>query len=219
MPQVFAPTALLALTLLAATATSPVPARAQDAKAATTAAPETDDERREREIRRECAAAVCSTLHKLTPSDGLVACSLQKTWRKEVLVRILSRGKITWPWGNARCTGVLRLDRAMLIKAMTEPEFEAQFDKHDVDCELDAEKEKYQVKLQLHPKVTFQKGKAVKASLNWGKIEGPTLAKTVLWPTTAADNSFGVLQSTVLEDVNEFIQTRCMEVKEAWQGK
>ena len=102
---------------------------------------------------------------------------------------------------------------------MTLPEFEAQFDKHDIRCELEGEKEKYEVKLQIQPKVTFKQGKAVKASLNWGKIEAPKLAKTALWSATAADNSFGVLQSTVVDDINDFIQTKCMEVKEEWQGK
>ena len=59
----------------------------------------------------------------------------------------------------------------------------------------------------------------MKASLNWGKIEAPKLAKTALWSATAADNSFGVLQSIVVEDINDFIQTKCMEAKQAWQGK
>ena len=144
---------------------------------------------------------------------------MQKTWRKEVLVKIMERGKITWPWGNARCIGDLKLDRATLIKSMTEPEFEAQFDKHDLRCELEGEKEKYEVKLEIHPKVTFKQGKAVKAKLNWGNIEAPRLAKTALWSATAADNSFGVLQGVFVDDINDFIQTRCMEVKEEWQGK
>ena len=144
---------------------------------------------------------------------------MRKSWRKEVLIKILSKGKVTWPWGATRCSGEIKLDRAVLIKAMAGPEFEAQFNKHELRCEIDAEKDKYEVKLEIQPKVTFKDGKAVKASLNWGKIEAPTLAKTALWSVTAADNSFGVLQSTIVEDINEFIQTKCMEVKPEWQGK
>jgi hypothetical protein len=148
-----------------------------------------------------------------------VTCNVQKTWRKEVLNKILSKAKMSWPWGYARCVGDLKLDRAVLIKAMTEPEFEAQFDKHKVRCELEGEKENYQVELEMQPKVTFKQGKAVKANLNWGKIEAPKLAKTALWSATAADNTFGVLQSTIVDDINDFIQTRCMEVKDEWQSK
>jgi hypothetical protein len=211
--------ALAALIGLAATAAPPTTLAAESSKTVSAEAPESEDERRERETRRVCAVAVCSTLHNRKPDTGNVTCSIEKTWRKEKLDKIMARGKITWPWGDARCMGDMRLDRAVLIKGMTEPEFEAQFDKHDISCQLDAGTEKYEVKLQIAPKVTFSRGKAVKAKLNWGKIEAPKLAKTALWSATAADNSFGVLQRVVVDDINEFIQTKCMEVKEEWQGK
>ena len=179
----------------------------------------TEEEKAERATRRVCAVALCSTLHNKKPADGNVTCNVKKTWRKEHLTKILAKGGLPWPWGNARCSSDLKFDRATLIKAMSEKEFEAQFEKHEVSCELDRETEKYQVKLQIHPKVTFIEGKAVKANLNWGKIEAPTLAKSALWSVTAADNSFGVLQGTVVEDINDFIHNKCAEVKEEWQGK
>jgi hypothetical protein len=198
----------------------PVPrVAAQDSQAAAATAPETEEEIKERKVRRVCEAALCSTLHAQRPPSGELTCSVQKTWRKEVLTKILSRAKIPWPWGYARCASDLKLDRATLIKAMTEPEFEAKFDKHDLRCELEGEKEKYEVKLQIQPKVTFKQGRAVKASLNWGKIEGPKLAQTALWSATAADNSFGLLQGVVVDDINEFIQTRCIKVNGEWQAR
>ena len=49
---------------------------------------------------------------------------------------------------------------------------------------------------------------AVKAKLNWGKIDAPRLAKTALWSATAADNQFGVLQGLVVDDINDFIQAK-----------
>ena len=211
-------TALAALGFIALAAL-PAASPAQERKDAPASAPETEEEKREREGRKLCAIAVCSTLHNKKPADGQVACNIQKTWRKETLTRILSRGKITWPWGDLRCTSDIRLDRASLIKAMDAPEFEAQFDTYDIRCQIDSTKEKYDVTAQLRPKVTFKQGKAVKANFNWGKLEAPTLAKSALWSMTAADNTFGLLQSTAVEDINEFITTRCMEVKEEWQGK
>ena len=211
--------ALRSFLALAVLAALPSALAAEEPKTATTGTPETEEEKKERETRRQCAVALCSTLHNHKPDTGDVTCNVQKTWRKEVLTKIMERGKVTWPWGNARCTTDLKFDRATLVKSMTVPDFEAQFDKHDIRCELEGETEKYEVKLQIQPKVTFKQGKAVKASLNWGKIEAPKLAKTALWSATAADNSFGVLQSIVVEDINEFIQTKCMEAKEEWQGK
>lgn len=213
------PRAAASCLVLALLAALPTLAPAQAPKPATTSMPETEQEKQEHASRRQCALALCSTLHNHKPDTGDVSCSVQKTWRKEVLVKILSKGKVTWPWGYARCMTDLKFDRAELIKSMTLPEFEAKFDTHHIRCELEGEKEKYEVKLQVQPKVTFKQGKAVKASLNWGKIEAPALARTALWSATAADNSFGVLQSTLVEDINDFIQTKCMEAKEEWQGK
>jgi hypothetical protein len=187
--------------------------------AAPTAPAETEEERGERATRTACAVAVCSTLHNHKPDTGQVSCAVTKTWRKEVLDKILSQAKLSWPWGYARCKTDLKLERSMLVKAMLDAEGEVRLDPHDISCEIEGETEKYDIKLQISPKVTFKQGKAVKASLNWGKIVAPTLTKSALWSATAADNTFGILQNAVVEDVNRFIETRCMEVKEAWQGK
>jgi len=183
------------------------------------AAAETAQEKRERELRTACAIAICSTLHNHEPDSGQVSCAITKTWRKELISKIMSQAKLTWPWGYARCSTDLKLDRGVLAKAMTDAEVEVRLAPHDISCELEGEAEKYDIKLQISPKVTFKQGKAIKASLNWGKIVAPTLAKSALWSATAADNTFGLLQSTLVEDVNRFVETRCMEVKEAWQGK
>lgn len=202
---------------LAALLVRPAAAPAQEPKAA--AAVETDTEKKDREVRRACAIAVCSTLHNRKPAEGAVACNLQKTWRKEVLTKILARGKVSWPWGDTHCASEIKLDRAQLVRAMQEPELELQLDTHNVRCQVDNAKDKYDVSLQVRPKITFKDGKAVKASLNWGKIEAPVLAKTALWSMTAADNTFGLMQSTAVEDINEFIGAKCMEVKDEWQAR
>jgi hypothetical protein len=183
------------------------------------AAAETEAEARERAGRTACAVEICSTLHQHMPDTGQVACAVTKSWRKEVLGQILTRAKLSWPWGAARCSTDLKLDRGTLVKAMTTPEVDVRLGRHDIHCEVEGEAEKYAIELEISPQVTFKQGKAIKASLNWGKIVAPRLAKSALWSATAADNAFGILQHTLVDDVNRFIETRCMEVKEAWQGK
>jgi hypothetical protein len=200
-----------------------LPAVAQDKpKEATDKKPEivlTAEELKEKELRKSCKVALCSAFHVKKPSDGDVACSVLKTWRKEQLTKMVSKGGVSWPWGNARCTTDLKFKRDALIKAVSEPTYELAIDKHDIKCELDREKDKYEIKMEIAPKVQFKDGKAVKATLNWGKIDAPLLAKSALWSATAADNTFGVLQNTVVEDINDFIDVKCLEVKDEWQGK
>ena len=192
---------------------------AESTKIDAAAPPETEEEKKEREARRACTIAVCSVLHNRKPAAGHIACSLGKTWRKEAMDKALARSKVPWPWGATRCGSDIKVDRALLVKAMQEPEFEAQFETHEIRCQIENASDKYEVSVQVRPKVTFKQGKATKASMNWGKIEAPTLARTALWSMAATDNTFGLLQSVAIEDINKFIDTKCMEVKEEWQGK
>ncbi len=202
------------------------PADAQEAKPATGALssvkPEdlTPEEKAEREQRKACKVAICAAFRNRKPDGGDVTCSVLKSWRKEHLDAMVSKAKVSWPWGKVRCTADIKLSREMLIKAMTDERYEAALDMHKVTCEVEREKaEKAEIKLEFTPKVTFEKGKAVKAHLGWGKIEAPTLVKGAMWTATATDNTFNVLQSMIVDDINTFIGPRCDEVKEDWAGK
>jgi hypothetical protein len=108
----------------------------------------------------------------------------------------------------------------MLSQALASPKLEAQLDPHQAVCTVDRDKEApADIKFQFSPKVTFENGKATKAVLNWGTIEAPSLVKGAMWTATATDNTFNVLQGTVVEDINDFIGARCDEVKDEWTGK
>jgi hypothetical protein len=71
----------------------------------------------------------------------------------------------------------------------------------------------------MTPEVTFEKGKATKAVMNWGKVEGPTLVKGLMWTATATDNTVNVLGNMVTTDLNDFVTAKCDEVKADWNGK
>jgi len=195
------------------------PAAAQDAKAGTPKVEDlTPEELKEREARKACKVKICSAFHVRKAEGGDVACNVLKSWRKEQLSKIVEKAKVSWPWGAVRCVADIKLKRGDLIKAMTEEKYETTLDKHQVVCEVDRDKEeKASIKFEFSPRVTFEKGKAVKAVLNWGTVDAPTLLKGAMWTATATDNTFNVLQSTVVEDINDFIGPKCSEVKDEWQ--
>jgi hypothetical protein len=174
----------------------------------------TPEELKEKEQRKACKISLCSAFLAKKADGPDVSCGVLKTWRKEQLTKMVSKGGVSWPWGAARCTADLKFKRADLIKAVSEPAFELAVDKHTVQCELDRESDKYEIKVEIAPKVTFKDGKAVKAQMNWGKVDAPLLAKSVLWSATAADNTFGALQGTVVDDINDFVGVKCLEVKD-----
>lgn len=201
----------------AADAPAPQPAAGVAAPAAEAEPELTPEEKAEREGRKACKVAICSAFHVRKPGDD-ISCAVLKTWRKTQINKMISRAKVSWPYGNVRCTADIRLKRADLIKAMTEDRYETVLDKHAVTCTVEREggAAPSEIKFDFAPKITFEKGKAVKAQLNWGKIEGPTIVKGALWTATATDNTFNVLQTTMVDDINDFVDKKCLEVKDAW---
>lgn len=180
----------------------------------------TPEEVAEREARKGCKVKICAAFHNRKADGADVACSVLKSWRKEQLTNMLQKAKVSWPWGRVKCTGDIKLKRDLLIKATSGERHEATLDPHKVVCEVERENATpAEIKVEFTPKVTFEKGKAVKAVLGWGKIEAPTLLKGAMWTATATDNTFNVLQSTIVEDINDFIGPRCDEVKAEWAGK
>jgi len=177
----------------------------------------TPEEIAEREGRKACKVAICAAFHMKKAEGGDISCSVLKTWRKEQLQKMIERAKVSWPWGRVKCVADIKLKRGDLIKAMTEASYVTELDKHQVNCEIEREKDgPAKISFACAPKVTFANGKATKAALNWGAIEAPTLVKGAMWTATATDNTFNVLQSTVVEDINDFIGPKCDEVKDEW---
>lgn len=198
---------------------------AQDAKpdtARVTTASEvnlTPEEQAERDGRKACKVAICAAFHNKKPGAD-IACSVVKSLRKEQLDKIVGKAKVSWPWGRVVCKTDVKAKRDMLIKAMTEPKYDAQFDMHKIACSVEREKDgPADITAEMSPKVTFENGKATKASMTWGKVEGPTVVKGAMWTATAADNTINVLQSMIVDDVNDFVTNKCDEVKSEWEGK
>ena len=176
----------------------------------------TPQELAEKEARKACKVDICKALHAKDAS-GDVACHVIKSWRKEQLVKLVSKLKVTWPYDGAQCSMDLSVKRDDLARAITEPKVEIEFQKHTVTCTIASEKKgATDFKFDLTPKVTFENGKATKAHANWGKIEAPTLIKSAMWTATAADNTVNLLSSTIVTEVNDFVSRRCDEVKDQW---
>jgi hypothetical protein len=177
----------------------------------------TPEEKAEKESRKVCKAAICSAFRGQQASGGDIACNVVKSWRKEQLSKLVGKMKVSWPYGPVRCTSAVKLKRDELIKAMTTDKLELQLDQHSVDCVVDREKDgPTNITFDFSPKVSFEKGKAVKAKINWGKVDAPTLVKGALWTATAADNTVNLLSGTLVDDINDFIGKKCDEVKDEW---
>ncbi len=180
----------------------------------------TAEEKAEKEARKACKADICSAFRAKQAAGADIACTVVKSWRKEQLGKLVGKMKVSWPYEGVRCTSAVNLKRADLDKAMSSDKIEVQLDKHSVACTVNRAKDgPTEIKFEFSPKVTFEKGKATKAKINWGKIEAPALVKSALWTATAADNTINMLSGTLVEDINDFIGKKCDEVKDQWAGK
>jgi hypothetical protein len=169
---------------------------------------------KEGDAREACKKLICEAARtKKTEGDPL-ACKVLKTWPAKDLKDKILKGKMDWKWGHAQCEADVKLDRSLVAKIMSEPKLELKVGKHKVACNLEQEdgKETHKIKFTIDPTVTYENGKAVKAVLGWGDVDGTTLAKSAFWSATAVDNTFNVLQGVVIEQINEFFGLKCDEV-------
>ena len=185
-------------------------------KSATSKIVLTPEEKAEREGRKACKIEICKAFRVRKPG-GDIACNITKSWRKEQLDKMIKKARVSWPWGRVICKADIKLKRADLIAAMTAKNYNLKLEQHRVACEVARKKDPANIKFSFSPEVKFESGVAKKAALNWGKIEAPTLIKGAMWTATATDNTFNVLENTLVEDINEFITSRCDEVKSDWQ--
>jgi hypothetical protein len=173
----------------------------------------TPAEKAEKQSRRACKVDICSAMHDKQTSGGGISCNIVKSWRKEQLTKLVAKLKVTWPYGPVRCTSKVSLDRAELVKAVSEDKADLQLKMHSVTCTVEREnKPSAELSFEFSPKVSFENGEAVTAQMNWGKIAAPTLLKSALWTATAADNKINLLSATLVEDINNFIAKKCPAV-------
>lgn len=172
----------------------------------------TPEEKAQKEARKACKAEICNIFATADPTGNDVSCAIVKTWREEDITKLLG-GKVDWPYGKAVCRSQLELERAPLARAMSEPSQDVKVKKQTVRCTLDrkGQGEPYVIEINLSPAVHFEKGKAVKASINWGETKAPPFLYPLLYAGTGLDNQSNFLGPEVVKMVNEFTTRKCAQ--------
>jgi len=175
----------------------------------------TPEEKAEKAQRKICKVEICSIFSSQESNGTDINCPITKTWREDDIEDILSN-QIDWPWGKARCSTRLKLKRSVLAAAASDDGITTKLDRHTITCSLDLKSDSatYDVKVDIAPEVTFKGGKATAAKIDWGEIDAPMLAYSVIWPGAKLDNSLNVLQGQLVKMINEFMGRKCREVKD-----
>jgi len=174
----------------------------------------TPEELAEKEARKACKMKICDIIATRDPDGDDVSCDIVKTWREEDIAKMLG-GKIGWPWGKAVCQSKLELARKPLALAISEAQYEIVMPAQTVRCTLaqKSEGEPYAIEVTMAPKVKFENGKAIEATINWGEATAPMFVYPLIYAGTGLDNSANVLGPEVVRMVNEFTTKKCAEVK------
>lgn len=212
---------ILGLALLIGALLPAATSRAEDSVLSTTEGTEiklTAAEKEERESRKACKLKVCRAFHSDPADSGEIKCDLIKSWRKSQLDKMISKLKISWPYGPVRCSTKFAVDRDALGSSLNKPEYSLDMQTHSVNCTIDREKkDPAKITFDFTLSVKFKDGEAQSVDLNWGKIGAPTLVKAFLWTATAAENATHILSKSLTKDINKFVGKKCEKLKNEWQ--
>ena len=74
-----------------------------------------DEKKDEKEKLKACEVTLCTLVTKKAPADGDFACHLSKTWAKDKIKEGSASGKVSWGFGDARCSVDVKLPRSAVI--------------------------------------------------------------------------------------------------------
>jgi len=174
----------------------------------------TPQEKAEKESRKACKIKICDIFRSKKTSGEQISCPIVKSWREAAIKDMIAGGKIGWRWGGVHCTFDLKLSQGDLQKVVVEGKYELKVPSHTIHCDVDRKKDGkvHKVSISIAPVVEFENGKAVKARMNWGKVEAPLLFKGLIWPGVKIDNATNVIGGKMVKMVNGFMKERCDQV-------
>jgi hypothetical protein len=156
-----------------------------------------------------CERTLCSILVKKEVTGKDLQCALQKTWFGSKIKQGVESKKLTWKFGDVRCTVEVVAKRQDLLDALTKSQFELKLAKHAIRCDVEREKEVVPLTLSMAPKFQFKDGKAVKAWLGIGEIEAPAALKSAIWTAAQLEDTFGIVHADLIKEINQFVHERC----------
>ena len=168
-----------------------------------------DEVKGEKEKLEACERNLCTILVKREASGGDLQCALQKTWAGSKIKEGVEQKKLTWGFGDVRCSIDVVAKRQDMLDALTKPDYEFKLGTHTVRCDVERDKEVMKVSVALSPRFQFKEGKAVKAWLGIGTIEAPAVVKGAIWTAAQLEDTFGIVHGDLLREVNRFVHERC----------
>ena len=136
-------------------------------------------------------------------------CDLAQTWYKEDIAKAVKKGRLSWTFGDARCTAKFEFSRALFAAPFKEKTYTLKLPAHPVACEIDNSGSRHELRAKMAPVIEFENGKAKSVSLGVTDIDGTAVVRNVVWAAWKFENTFGYFQADFVKGVNEYITEHC----------
>src|SRR5262249_16321595 len=93
--------------------------------------------------------------------------------------------------------------------ALTKSEYELKLPAHAIKCEIERGSEVIPVSASLSPKLQFKDGKVSRAWLGLGEVQAPAVVKGAIWTAAQLEDTFGIVHSELIKEINAFVYTSC----------
>jgi len=171
-----------------------------------------DEAANEKDLLKACEKKLCEIVAKKPTSGPDLACNLSKTWNKSTIKDGIEKKKLSWGFGDARCTVDITAKREALVDAVSKPDQSFEFAPHTIKCQIEREKEVTNINVTVAPKIQFKDGKAVKAWIGLKEIDAPAVVKGALWTVAQAEDYLGLFHSDMISEINELVGQKCPKV-------
>ena len=159
--------------------------------------------------REACEKRVCEIILKKNEGPPLV-CNMTKTWDRDKIKKGSNKKRITWGFGDARCSLTLNLDRSLILPALTNDKYTLVFPPQTINCLIEDEEKKAKPLVVIAaPKVKFKDGQAYKVWLNVQDVEGEGLVKNLVWSVSKLADGIGIFHSDTVKSINAFVHKTC----------
>jgi len=178
----------------------------------TPAAMALEEERGEKAAIADCDKRLCAILLQKSPSGGDLRCALTKTWARSKIKEAEST-KLSWGFGDARCSVDLTLSREKMIAVMDGGKGTYRVAPHTANCVVEQDGKLQKVTAVLAPKIVFRNGRADKIWINLKSVDGPSsITFTVQTAAQLADN-LGLFHRKMIKGINRYIERHCPTIQ------
>jgi hypothetical protein len=167
-----------------------------------------DEGRGEEAAITDCDRRLCSILLEKNPHGADLKCALTKTWARSK-IKEADTQRLSWGFGDARCTVEINLSRERMVAAMTGESGTFRMQPHTANCVVEQDGKLEKVTAVLAPKIVFRDGRADKIWVNLKSVDGPSSITFTMQTAAQLADTFGLFHRQMIKSINRYIERHC----------